>query len=182
MNVSLMAPLQQNGSIILLRFAGSTFNTSTMQQVYPAHTMLRRLLRYTNPSTISTDKLITLPFKALEKDHFVELEPRQQLQILRYMCDQHFDNEHVLEVYQGHQARLSQLRKDKVSYTMGASHLVHTPLMPVSSTISPSSEQPSAMNLQTKTLDQALRLNKSNRTLLSHKSYKPPRLGREVTP
>ena len=36
------------------------------------------------------------------------------MQILRYMCDQHFDNEHVLEVYQGHQARLSQLRKDRV--------------------------------------------------------------------
>ena len=44
----------------------------------------------------------------------MELKPQQQVQVLRYLCDQHFDNEHVLEVYDDHQASLAQLRKDKV--------------------------------------------------------------------
>jgi predicted ATP-grasp superfamily ATP-dependent carboligase len=50
----------------------------------------------------------------LSTHHFVELEPQQQVQVLRYLCDQHFDNEHVLEVYDEHQESLAQLRKDKV--------------------------------------------------------------------
>eukprot|EP00730_Choanoeca_flexa_P018885 TRINITY_DN9206_c0_g1_i1.p1 TRINITY_DN9206_c0_g1~~TRINITY_DN9206_c0_g1_i1.p1 ORF type:complete len:951 (+),score=297.40 TRINITY_DN9206_c0_g1_i1:136-2988(+) len=51
--------------------------------------------------------------KALASCHFVELAPQQQVQVLRYFCDQHFDNEHVIEVLEEHQNALATLRKTK---------------------------------------------------------------------
>ncbi|EDQ87405.1 uncharacterized protein MONBRDRAFT_9934 [Monosiga brevicollis MX1] len=56
---------------------------------------------------------VTAITEALSKKHFADLALEDQIATLRFLADQHFDNDHILEIFDQHQNKLADMRRDK---------------------------------------------------------------------